>query len=109
AVVDDRVVPAVRGEDVGEGAAGLQVGGHDGAVDALPVIRERRRAALVEDEVPRDVPAVLGRDAVAVVDVAGEDVVEVTLVDRSGASGRAADNGARDGHRRTTAGREQYQ
>src|SRR4029453_16941157 len=41
AVIDDRVVPAVDGEDVGEGAAGVQVGGDDSAVHALPVVRER--------------------------------------------------------------------
>src|SRR6516225_5287269 len=37
AVVDDRVVVAIDGEDVGEGAAGLQIGHHQGAVRALPV------------------------------------------------------------------------
>src|SRR4029434_4251489 len=41
AVIDNRVVPAVDAEDVGEGAAGFQVGGDDGAVHALAVVRER--------------------------------------------------------------------
>src|SRR4029453_6080719 len=41
AVIDDRVVPAVGGEDVGEGAAGFQVGGDDGAAHASPGVRER--------------------------------------------------------------------
>src|SRR4051812_10322035 len=41
AVVDDLVVPTVGREDVGVRAAGPQVRGHAGAVDALPVVRER--------------------------------------------------------------------
>src|SRR4029453_2618692 len=54
AVVDNRVVHAAGGGDVGVGAAGLEVRGHDGATHALPEVRERRRAALVEHEVARD-------------------------------------------------------
>src|SRR5262249_37743478 len=41
AVVDDRVVSTVGGEDVGVRAAGQEVGGQGGAVHAFPVVRER--------------------------------------------------------------------
>ena len=96
-VVGDDVVLADGREDLGEGAAGEQVGGHEGAVHALPVVRERRGPALVEDEVAGDVARVLRRQAVAVVGVVGEDVVEVALVDRLGDGRRAGADQARDG------------
>jgi len=91
------VVLVAGREDLGEGPAREQVGGHESAVHALPVVGERRGAPLVEEEVAGDVARVLGRQAVTAVGVIGEDVVEVALVDRLGDGRRAGADQARDG------------
>ena len=93
AVVHDLVVAAVRGEDVGVGAAGVEVGVHDRAGHAFPVVREYvRSAALVEGKLTCTSPSwrtgTGGRDVVAVEQI-GKDVVEVSLVQRRGGRWRA--------------------
>src|SRR5262245_2141044 len=95
-VVDDLAVLAVAAEDLGEGAAGVQIGPHNRAVRALLVVRERRGAAQVEYKTSGYVDVLLDGCAVAAEEV-GNDIVELALVQRLSRCWCADADSARDG------------